>query len=140
MTWTSTFAACAREELLLVDTGVLIWLLRGRSSARAAVDACPSVEISAITYMELLQGVRDNAELRLLRQTVRLNGWRILPLAEAIGHRATLYIERFGLSHGLRLADALIAASAVEAGGTLLTANARYYRCIGEISIATYRP
>ena len=138
--WTPTFEACARDAPLLVDTDVLIWLLRGKSSAKAAVEACPSVELSAITYMELLQGVRSNAELRLLRRTVRLNGWRILPLTEAIGHRATLYIERFGLSHGLRLADALIAASTVEAGGALLTANTRHYRCIGEISIAAYAP
>lgn len=125
---------------MLVDTDVLIWLLRGKSSARAALESRPSVELSAITYMELLQGVRDNAELRLLRRTARLNGWRILPLTEAIGHRATLYIERFGLSHGLRLADALIAASAVEAGSALLTANARHYRCISDLSTEIYAP
>ena len=134
------FAISARDVLLLVDTDVLIWLLRGRISARLAVEACASVEISAVNYMELLQGVRDNAELRLLRRTVRLNGWRILPLTEAIGHRATSYIERFALSHGLRLADALIAASAAEVGGTLLTANARHYRCIRDISLATWVP
>ena len=134
------FAISARDALLLVDTDVLIWLLRGRISARLAVEACASVEISAVNYMELLEGVRDNAELRLLRRTVRLNGWRILPLTEAIGHRATSYIERFALSHGLRLADALTAASAAEAGGTLLTANARQYRCIRDISLATWVP
>ena len=125
---------------MLVDTDVLIWLLRGKGSARAAVEACPSVEISAVTYMELLHGVRSNAELRLLRRTVRRSGWRILPLTEAIGHRATLYIERFGLSHGLRLADALIAATAVEAGAALLTGNARHYRCISEVSVTAYAP
>ena len=125
---------------MLVDTDVLIWLLRGKDSARAAVEACSSVEISAVTYMELLQGVRSNAELRLLRRTVRRSGWRILPLTEAIGHRATLYVERFGLSHGLRLADALIVATAVEAGAALLTGNARHYRCISEVSITAYAP
>ena len=125
---------------MLVDTDVLIWLLRGKGSARTAVEACSSVEISAVTYMELLQGVRSNAELRLLRRTVRRSGWRILPLTEAIGHRATLYIERFGLSHGLRLADALIAATAVEAGAALLTGNARHYRCISEVSVTAYAP
>ena len=125
---------------MLVDTDVLIWLLRGRGSAKAAIEACPSVELSAITYMELLQGTRSNAELRKLRQTIRRSDWRILPLTEAIGHRATSYIERFGLSHGLRLADALIAASTVEAGGALLTGNARRYRCIGEMQIVAYAP
>ena len=125
---------------MLVDTDVLIWLLRGKGSARAAVEACSSVDISAVTYMALLQGVRSNAELRLLRRTVRRSGWRILPLTEAIGHRATFYIERFGLSHGLRLADALIAATTVEAGAALLTGNARHYRCISEVSVTAYAP
>ena len=125
---------------MLVDTDVLIWLLRGRGSAKAAIEACPSVELSAITYMELLQGTRSNAELRKLRQTIRRSDWRILPLTEAIGHRATSYIERFGLSHGLRLADALIAASTVEAGGALLTGNARRYRRIGEMQVVAYAP
>ena len=48
---------CATGVLLLVDTDVLIWLLRGRGSARAAIEACPSVELSVVTYMELVQGV-----------------------------------------------------------------------------------
>ena len=134
------FGTFARDVRLLVDTDVLIWLLRGRSSARAAIEACASVDLSAVTYMELAQGVRDSAELGLLRRTVRLNGWRILPLTEAIGHRATSYIERFGLSDGLRLADALIAASAVEAGTALLTGNAKHYRCIGDMSLVRYAP
>lgn len=133
-------ANCAKDASLLIDTDVLIWLLRGRDSARTAVEACPAVALSAITYMELLQGVRNATELRLLRQTVRLNGWPILPLTEAIGHRATFYVERFALSHGLRLADALIAACAVEAGDALLTANAKHYRCIGELQVSTCVP
>ena len=125
---------------MLVDTDVLIWLLRGRGSARAAIEACPSVELSVVAYMELVQGVRDKAELQKLRRTVRLSGWRILPLTEAIGQRATLYLEGFGLSHRLRLADALIAATAVEAGETLLSANAKHYRHIPNLPLATFKP
>lgn len=73
-------AHCGKGRVLLVDTDVLIRLLRGRDSARAAVEACSPAALSAVTYMELLQGVRNATELRLLRQTARLNGWRIRPL------------------------------------------------------------
>ena len=133
-------AISAKGGSLLVDTDALIWLLRGRDSARVALCASSSVEVSVVTYMELVQGVRNKTELRMLRRTVGLSGWRILPLTEAIGQRATLYLESFGLSHGLRLADALIAATAVEAGNTLLTANAKHYRCVSDLSLTRFTP
>ena len=125
---------------MLIDTDVLIWFLRGRRSARDAIAECPSVELSAVTYMELVQGVRDKEELRALRQTIRLNEWRVLPLTEDISYRATMYVENYSLSDGVRLADALIAASAVQAGLALLTANSRHYRCIPDLALEQYRP
>ena len=123
-----------------IDTDVLIWFLRGRSSAREALARCRPVELSAVTYMELVQGVRDRNELRMLRRTIRLNEWRILPLTEDISHRATMYVEGYALSDGLRVADALIAASAVQSGAALMTANTRHYKCIPDIELEPYRP
>lgn len=125
---------------MLIDTDVLIWFLRGQRSARDAIARCRSVELSAVTYMELAQGVRDTEELRLLRRTIRLGRWQILPLTEEITHRATLYIENYALSDGMRVADALIAATAVQAGSALMTANARHYKCIPDIALERFRP
>ena len=125
---------------MLVDTDVLIWLLRGRESAREAITAGDSVEVSVVTYMELVQGVRSKEELRLLRLTIRRNAWRILPLTEDIGQRATVYLENYALSDGMRLADALIAASAVESGAVLLTGNERHYKCVPGLTLDRYQP
>ena len=125
---------------MLIDTDVLIWFLRGRSSAREALARCRPVELSAVTYMELVQGVRDRNELRMLRRTIRLNEWRILPLTEDISHRAVMYVEGYVLSDGLRVADALIAASAVQSGAALMTANSRHYKCIPDIELEPYHP
>ena len=134
------FAGCAKVAGMLIDTDVLIWFLRGRRSARAAIAECRSVELSAVTYMELVQGVRDKEELRMMRQTIRLNEWRVLPLTEDISYRATMYVENYSLSDGVRLADALIAASAVQSGLVLQTANSRHYRCIPDLALEQYRP
>ena len=134
------FGNCGRGVRMLIDTDVLIWFLRGRNSALDAIRRCPSVELSAVNYMELVQGVRDSHELRMLLRTVRINGWRIIPLTESISHRATWYVESYALSDGMRVADALIAASAVQSGATLMTANVRHYRCIPDISLEHYRP
>ena len=125
---------------MLIDTDVLIWFLRGRSSAGEALEQCRPVELSAVTCMELVQEVRDKNELRMLRRTIRLNEWRILPLTEDVSHRATLYVEGYALSDGLRVGDALIAASAVQSGAALMTANTRHYKCIPDIVLEQYRP
>jgi predicted nucleic acid-binding protein len=125
---------------MLIDTDVLIWLFRGRDSASRLLQRLDSVTLSAITYMELVQGLRDKKEFRLLRQTIHEEDWEILPVDENISQRATVYIENYALSHGLLLADALIAASAIESGLTLVTANARHYKMIPEIALKTFRP
>ena len=130
----------AEGALVLIDTDVLIWLFRGQPSARRAIEKVNSIELSAITYMELVQGMRNKEEFRLLRQTIHEHEWEIVPLTENISHRATVYIESYALSHGLQLADALIAASAVESGAALLTANTRHYKVIPEIDLKMYRP
>ena len=134
------YGDCARPVPVLVDTDVLIWLLRGQASARRFLQKLDSVELSTVTYMELVQGMRNKEEFRLLRQTIHEQAWEILPLNENISHRATVYIENYALSHGLQLTDALIAASAIESGSTLATANAKHYRVIPDISLRTYRP
>ena len=41
---------------------------------------------------------------------------------------------------GMRVADALITASAVQSGAALMTANVRHYTCIPDITLEHYRP
>lgn len=125
---------------MLVDTDVLIWFFRGRPSAQAVIEDCPDIGLSAVTYMELVQGARNRKELRLLRRTIAVNVWQILPITETISHRATMCVENHALSHGMQLADALIAATAIETGLTLITANTRHYKFLPDISLLRYRP
>ena len=90
--------------------------------------------------MELLQGIRDKSEHLGLRRAIGENGWRMIPVSESVSHRAALYVERHALAHGMRVADALIAATAVEAGGALMTANVRHYRFLPDIDVRHYQP
>ena len=57
-----------------------------------------------------------------------------------ISHRATMCVENHALSHGMQLADALIAATAIETSLTLVTANTRHYKFLPDISLRHYRP
>ena len=125
---------------MLIDTDVLIWYLRGSTKAAKHIEKSKPVLLSAITYMELVQGMRNKQELLALRRTLKDYGWKILSLDEDISHRAMIYLEEHFLSHALRMADALIAATAVQHGLGLLTANDKHYRVLTDLTIDRFRP
>jgi predicted nucleic acid-binding protein len=66
-----------------------------------------------------------------------INPWRI---TAAISERAARLIDGLALSHGLRLAGALIGATAIEHGVTLLTANAKHFAAIDGLTIDAFEP
>lgn len=124
---------------MIVDTDVLIWYLRGRSEAADLLNARDEVRLSAVTYMELVQGMRNANELRVLRRTLATGHWQVLPITEVISTRAMTYVEEHFLSGSLQMADALIAATCIERGECLATGNVKHYRMIAELSIQTFR-
>ena len=89
--------------------------------------------------MELLQGAKDKAQLRLNKSFLQAMHFHTLPLTENIGHRAAIYIEEYALAHGLRLADALVAATATEHALTLATSNIKHYRAITDLDLFEFR-
>ncbi len=125
---------------ILFDTDVLIWALRGNTRAAKVIDEADRLALSVVSYMELLQGALDKRDLRLIKAFLADLGFQIVPLSENIGHRASIYIEEYGLKSNLRLADALIAATAAENEMTLCTANAKDYRTISEVELKVFRP
>lgn len=125
---------------MLVDTDVLIWNLRGNQKAGEWLDRSPGFTVSAVTYMELIQGLRDQTEFRALRQAVQYWDARIQPVSEAISNRATFLVETYALSHNMQMTDALIAATATQLGLPLVTANDRHHRHIEGLEIHLFRP
>ena len=125
---------------MLVDTDILIWYLRGHIPAATFLRTHQPVTISVVTYMELIQGVRNKEELQALRKTIQRWKWQVLPLHEAISNRAALYVEEYCLSHGMRLADALTAATAIEHGLPLASGNVKHYRMLNDLTLVEFDP
>jgi predicted nucleic acid-binding protein len=133
-------AGSEKDASMLIDTEVLIWVLRGSAKAARLIDSITDRRISVVTFMELLQGARDKRESRLIKSFLADFGFRTIPLGENIGHRAAIYIEEYGLGSGLRTADALIAATAAEHGLALCTGDRTHYRAIRDLTIQPFRP
>ena len=123
---------------MIFDTDVLVWVFRGSAKAAGAVRAETDRCLSVITYMELMQGVRDKEEAKDVRVFLKNLGFEMLPLTPEIGHRAALYIEEYSLKSGLRLGDALVAATAVESGQRLFSGNRRHFQQIADLELALF--
>lgn len=123
---------------MLVDTDVLIWHLRGYPQATQKLDSFSTLTISAVTYMELLQGLRSKAEMNALQQSLAMRHTQRLPLTAAITERAITLMEGMVLSDGLQLGDALIAATALEHQLPLLTGNVKHFSAIANLRVERF--
>jgi predicted nucleic acid-binding protein len=57
---------------MIIDTDVLIWYMRGNEKAYEIIENSPPFFISVLTYIELVQGMRNKSELNNLRKGKRL--------------------------------------------------------------------
>jgi predicted nucleic acid-binding protein len=125
---------------VIFDTDILIWIQRGNEKAAALVDNAPERYLSILSYMELLQAAGNKKQHRIVKEFLTTYGFQILPLSENIGHRASVYIEEYALSSGLRAGDAIVAATAVENNVVLATGNGKHFRPIKDLSLKIFRP
>ncbi|MCG8350610.1 MAG: PIN domain-containing protein, partial [Chloroflexales bacterium] len=99
---------------MLVDTDILIDVGRGVQEAITYVqtkEQAHRVAISTITYLELLVGAQNKQEQRKIERF--LQRFSHVKVNEQISDVAIDLIRQYRLSHGLLLADALIAATAL---------------------------
>lgn len=125
---------------MILDTDVLIWELRGNTKAQKIIHDNIPFSISVVTYIEMVQGMRNKSELnRFIRQ---LSHWDvdIIQINKDISTRAMIYVEEYFLSYSMELADALIAATCVNNSDVLLTANEKHYKHIPNIQLKRFSP
>jgi predicted nucleic acid-binding protein len=116
--------------MLLLDTNILIDVLRGESVALAWLEQQPKVQISVITWIEVLVGCRDG-ETELVESW--LETFPRLPIKDAVA-RETVRLRQ---QHGLKVPDAIILATARCADLTLATRNTRDFpRGLGGVAVA----
>ncbi len=125
---------------MLLDTDVIIWYLRGDANAKKFLGDSTHAAISAVTYMEILQGLRNKTELLDWRSLFKDLSVRHILIDHEITVKALFWMEEFLLSHRLQIADALIAATADIYGLELVTSNVSDYQFLPNLKIKTFRP
>ena len=126
--------------MLMIDSDVLIWYMRGNQKAYKVIEEQNGFFISVVSYMELVQGMQNKRELTLLRKTMRNWNARILYINEDISTKAMFFVEQHFLSHSIVLADALIGATAISNGLKLLTSNIKHYKMLHNIELEVFKP
>ena len=96
---------------MLLDTCVLIDLLRGKENATDFILGLPDVsQVSVITVTELLAGVRNTKERRQIEQLFA--HYDVVPIDLDVAVQAGDYVKVYGKSHSVDPMDAYIAATA----------------------------
>ncbi|MEI7636136.1 MAG: type II toxin-antitoxin system VapC family toxin [Syntrophus sp. (in: bacteria)] len=113
---------------LLLDSDILIDHLRKEQKAldylQREIDAGSLLFISVISRTEIFSGVRKGEE-----ETIQSLFDLLTPVDVdmAIADRAGEYLKKYAKSHAVTIGDAIIAATAREMGGTLVTRNLKHY-------------
>ena len=125
---------------MVIDTDVIIWYMKGNEKAYKTIENSKNFFISVVTYMELVQGMRNKKELNNLRKALHDWNSKILYISEEISVKAMFFVEQHYLSHSIQLADALIGATAVAYGLPILTSNDKHYKILKDVQIKKFRP
>lgn len=123
--------------MILIDTSIIIDLLKGTKEAISIIKTLPphQLYISAVTYAEielgftLLQSKKNKHEHAIFLDLIKNQELTVLPIHEDIA-RKYAQIQAALLAHGHQLSqfDATIAATALTHGLTLLTRDNDFKR------------
>ncbi len=120
------------SDSLLFDTDVLIDYLRGYPPAIDYFKESTGRQlVSVITVAELFTGVRDGNERHVLEEF--LSTFQIVSLNQAMAVAGGQFRRAYLKSHGVGIADALIAATAQNEGASLVTFNGKHFPMFDEI-------
>ncbi len=89
--------------------------------------------------MELIQGMRNKHELYALKSFLKDLSINVVSIDDKITNRAIFYMEEHFLSHNLRMADALIAATASVLSDILLTCNLKHYKMLTDVRVKLFK-
>ena len=118
----------------LIDTDVMVDVSRRNAAAATYVDSLDDITISIITAHELIAGARNQRDADGIDSLIKAYPVHA-DLDAKITGRAYQLLKRHAKPDGLRTFDALIAATAIEQGFTLISKNRKHFQMIGDLKL-----
>lgn len=120
----------------LVDTTVLIDHLRGNKLATEVLTS-ENITISFVTLAELIQGVRNKIELKIIKELLSEleTDWG----TEDAAKKAVEILSAFHLKNGVGFIDSLLAATALKNNLVLVSDNIKHFHFIPKLKVLTLR-
>lgn len=115
--------------MVIIDTDILIWLLRGDKEVddkfRAVVTGTDGeVFITPVQAAEIYSGIRPR---KRVKTDFFMEAFNFIDIDRAIGRLAGDFINRYGKSHNVTMSDALVGAAARTKAFKLWTLNRKHY-------------
>ncbi len=127
---------------MILDTNIIVWVLRGHPGAIAFVDGLPLADrnLSSISHLELLRGCRDKPDMQRTLQLIQDELAEIVPVDEDVTRMAVDLMERYALSRRPGIPDILIAATAMARAEMLATGNVKDFDYIAGLRLKPFLP
>ncbi|MEA5258276.1 type II toxin-antitoxin system VapC family toxin [Arcicella aquatica] len=121
--------------MVLCDTNIFISAFNGKEHTIDAIGKIgfDNIVISSITLMELYQGMRNKTELAQMKKKIKY--FDVIDIDLETSKLATSLIEKFKLSHGLQIPDAIIGATSVIHRIPLFTYNLKDFSFIPNLDL-----
>jgi len=118
--------------MIFIDTNIVIEYLKNK----AFLDGYNVEElfINDIVVMELYQGARKKSDLAFIKKEIAV--FQILNTHHEIMALARCIVEKYGLSHNMKVMNALIAATAMVYQLELMTLNRKHFQFLPQLKLA----
>ncbi len=123
------------KELVICDTNIFINYLNNdeKTIEKLQEIGLENIAMSAITAMELLQGMSNKTELRKMQKTIKQ--YNVIDFTNQVSELSVQLIEQFTLSNCLQIPDSIIGATAIVYDLPLFTYNTKDFKFMPNIRL-----
>ncbi|MCP9291531.1 type II toxin-antitoxin system VapC family toxin [Gracilimonas sediminicola] len=124
------------QTKMIVDTNIFIDFLKGNKDAVHFIQKNQPVSTSVVVVSELYSGVKTKAEMNELSSF--LSFVNKIDVTEGIARKAGFLRRKYHKSHGIKIPDAIIAATAEQQGVPIATLDKKHFSVLTNNLIIPY--